>query len=135
MQRFEFAPGSGGEAGVDWPSRIKRFRVDRCLTQAALAELLNVDPSTVCRWERGRDRPDLGMQRRLRELTEPPANPCPNCREAIVSASMLLQLLADPEISMRFQSAGAECKFSAGRQVARSILDRLNRKGACHDEG
>lgn len=56
---------------MDWPQALKEYRRRHTLTQAALAEILNVDPTTVSRWERGRDEPALGIQRRLRSLVIP----------------------------------------------------------------
>jgi PAS domain S-box-containing protein len=58
-------------SGVDvteWGPQIRRFRRFRALKQTALAELIGVDQATVSRWESGRQIPDLGMQRRLRDL-------------------------------------------------------------------
>ncbi len=51
-----------------WEGLIKRYRRVNGLTQAALAELLGVEQATVSRWERGNHAPDLGTQRRLRDL-------------------------------------------------------------------
>ena len=56
---------------MDWVRAIKDYRRRHGLTQTALAELLNVDPTTVSRWERGRDQPALGILRRLRSLVTP----------------------------------------------------------------
>jgi DNA-binding XRE family transcriptional regulator len=53
---------------TDWKTLIKDYRVRNALTQATLAEMLGVDPTTVSRWERGRDKPELGVQRRLRDM-------------------------------------------------------------------
>jgi DNA-binding XRE family transcriptional regulator len=46
-------------------SRIMRLRVKQGLSQAALAELLNVDQATVSRWERGQQMPTRALQLRL----------------------------------------------------------------------
>ena len=37
------------------PEKIKAYRITRGLSQVGLAGLLGVDPSTVWRWEAGRD--------------------------------------------------------------------------------
>jgi transcriptional regulator with XRE-family HTH domain len=55
----------------NWAEEIKRYRLERSLTQAALAEMLNVDTTTISRWERGRDEPCLSMQKGWRKLTAP----------------------------------------------------------------
>jgi transcriptional regulator with XRE-family HTH domain len=38
---------------------LKRLRIERHLTQAQLAEKLNLSQSTIASWERGTRRPDL----------------------------------------------------------------------------
>jgi transcriptional regulator with XRE-family HTH domain len=53
---------------MHWPGQLKRYRRIQGLTQAALAEILNVEQATISRWERGTHAPDLGVQRRLRAL-------------------------------------------------------------------
>jgi PAS domain S-box-containing protein len=55
-------------APEDWAGQLRRFRRRRALTQMAFAELMGVDQTTVSRWESGRQVPELGMQRRLRDL-------------------------------------------------------------------
>ncbi|MCG8440865.1 MAG: helix-turn-helix domain-containing protein, partial [Caulobacterales bacterium] len=57
---------------MNWPETIRRFRRVRGLKQAALADLLNVDQSTISRWEQGRDTPNLGAQRILRRFITSP---------------------------------------------------------------
>jgi transcriptional regulator with XRE-family HTH domain len=57
---------------TDWGPQIRRFRRFRALKQSALAEMIGVDQATVSRWESGRQVPDLGMQRRLRDMIRTP---------------------------------------------------------------
>lgn len=57
-----------------WRDQIRRYRRAHGLTQAALGESLNVEQATVSRWERGTHVPELGMQRRLRDLMRDPAS-------------------------------------------------------------
>lgn len=56
---------------MDWPRALKDYRRCHGLTQAAFAERLGVDNTTVSRWERGRDQPALSVQKLLRELVAP----------------------------------------------------------------
>lgn len=51
-----------------WSDHLRRYRRAHALTQAALAEHLGVEQATVSRWERGTHQPELGIQRRLRDL-------------------------------------------------------------------
>ena len=44
---------------------IKALREKRCLTQAALAEKLNVSDKTVSKWETGKGYPDISMLKPL----------------------------------------------------------------------
>lgn len=53
---------------TDWPDLIKSLRRKRGMSQTDLSEILGVDPTTVSRWERGRDKPSLAIQRQLRSL-------------------------------------------------------------------
>jgi transcriptional regulator with XRE-family HTH domain len=56
---------------MNWADAIKHHRRQRGLTQAALAADLNIDPTTVSRWERGRDLPSLSVQTQLRKMILP----------------------------------------------------------------
>ena len=51
----------------DIAKNIKRLRMDRGLSQAQLAEKLNVTRQTISSWERGNSYPDVGM---LVQITE-----------------------------------------------------------------
>ncbi len=52
---------------MDIAGRIKKFRSEEKLTQARLAELLNVSRQTVGAWEQGRALPDVEMLRGISE--------------------------------------------------------------------
>ena len=51
-----------------WPVLVKRIRFLSSLKQADLAETLNVDQTSVSRWERGHTIPDFSVQKRLRDM-------------------------------------------------------------------
>ena len=51
-----------------WSGILKRYRRANGLTQAALAELLDVEQATVSRWERNFHKPDISIQKRLRDM-------------------------------------------------------------------
>ncbi|MEH6650798.1 MAG: helix-turn-helix transcriptional regulator [Motiliproteus sp.] len=53
---------------ADWPLLIRAYRKEHGLKQTVLAYMLNVDQTTVSRWERGKDRPSVVIQKRLRDL-------------------------------------------------------------------
>jgi transcriptional regulator with XRE-family HTH domain len=59
----------GGATVRDWGLVIRTFRRSRGLTQAALAEMLLVDVTTISRWERGLAQPERAMQQMLVKLT------------------------------------------------------------------
>ena len=111
----------GGNAELNCGPTIKRWRVDACMTQAVLAELLGVDPTSISRWERGRDKPDLVRRRQLRALVEPARCHCPDCGVLMGLVSALLE-------------PGAEANLHVWRQHARSALGRM-RQETCHAEG
>jgi len=51
-----------------WPALVKRVRFLSSLKQADLAEALDVDQTSVSRWERGLTVPDFPVQKRLRDM-------------------------------------------------------------------
>ena len=55
-----------------WSDRVKAYRKKRGLIQAALAYELNVDVTTVSRWERGLVEPEAGVRRRLEMMMSEP---------------------------------------------------------------
>ncbi len=52
----------------DWTILLKSYRREKGLKQEALAYMLNVDQTTISRWERGKDNPSLAIEKRLRDL-------------------------------------------------------------------
>lgn len=52
----------------DFPLGLRQARIARGLSQAQLAEAMEVDQATVSRWERGTQLPDPDLQARLREF-------------------------------------------------------------------
>lgn len=63
----ENAQKGRGVMYMDIAGRIKEFRREEKLTQARLAELLNVSRQTVGAWEQGRALPDVEMLRGISE--------------------------------------------------------------------
>lgn len=59
-----------GKVNMDshWPSLIKLYRQARGISQMLLAEIVDVDPTTIYRWENGLVSPSLKEQIRLRDL-------------------------------------------------------------------
>ena len=80
---------------MDWPRALRDYRRCHGLTQAALAEILNVDPTTVSRWERGRDQPALGIQRRLRSLVLPRTSEVEHALRLLIDTSDVIAVLYD----------------------------------------
>jgi transcriptional regulator with XRE-family HTH domain len=51
-----------------WSRVLHAWRAREGMTQAALAELLQVDQTAISRWERGVDTPSLRLRRKIRDL-------------------------------------------------------------------
>ena len=59
----------------DWACLVRRYRLRHGLTQTRLSALVGVSQRTVSRWERGEDRPNLEIQKKLRDLGwQPPGS-------------------------------------------------------------
>jgi transcriptional regulator with XRE-family HTH domain len=65
-------PATSGKADkkVAWATRIVAYREAHGLTQEDLAEMVDVDHTTISRWERGRDAPSRQKQQLLNKLVE-----------------------------------------------------------------
>src|SRR4026208_1290598 len=89
---------------MDWPQALRGYRRRDALTQGALAEILNVDATTVSRWERGRDQPALGIQRRLRSLVLPRVSDVERARRLLIDTSDAIAVLFDHEYRLLHSS-------------------------------
>lgn len=58
----------------DIAKNIKRLRMDQALSQAQLAEKLNVTRQTISSWERGNSYPDVGMLVQIAEALNAEVN-------------------------------------------------------------
>jgi DNA-binding XRE family transcriptional regulator len=149
-------------AEPSWGSIIKRFRIDACLTQTALADLLHVDHTTISRRERGRDKPELGMQRRLRALIEPQVPHCQNRPSSwpipalsvevphrentkgaipsgqrampIAAFEAFVQVLTD-ECTVGFPTVGARSRYITAWSALRNAMANIGYAEACHAKG
>lgn len=90
---------------MNWPRALKDYRRRHGLTQSALAEVLDVDPTTVSRWERGRDEPALGIQRRLRSLVVPRATDVEAALKRLIDTSDAIAVLFDSKYRLLYSSA------------------------------
>jgi DNA-binding XRE family transcriptional regulator len=86
--------------GNDWATEIKAYRLRHSLKQEALAYLLDVDATTVSRWERGRDKPSLMAQCRLRKLIAPTPTIATLGLCAIIDATSDIAVLMDRDYRM-----------------------------------
>lgn len=85
---------------MDWPEALRDYRRRHGLTQAVLAETLGVDPTTVSRWERGRDRPALGIVRRLTSLVVPHTSDVERALKALIDTADTIVVLYDCKYRM-----------------------------------
>jgi transcriptional regulator with XRE-family HTH domain len=69
-----------------------------------LAETLGVDPTTVSRWERGRDRPALGIVRRLTSLVVPRTSDVERSLKALIDTANTIVVLYDSKYRMLWSS-------------------------------
>lgn len=80
---------------MDWPRALKDYRQRHCLTQAGLAGILQVDPTTVSRWERGRDKRSIGIIKRLRSLIMPRTSDVETALRHLIDTSDAIAVLFD----------------------------------------
>lgn len=62
---------------------IKLLRERKKMTQENLANMLNVSTSTVCKWERGNNLPDVNMFKKISEVLEISLDALHNPQEAL----------------------------------------------------
>jgi transcriptional regulator with XRE-family HTH domain len=105
----------------DWVTLIRTFRSSRGLTQAALAEMLLVDVTTISRWERGLAQPERAMQQLLVKLTGQTDVDHPGLKLAIESSRLPVALL------------DADCRWLAASQGRLQAIDRSASQIVGHD--
>jgi transcriptional regulator with XRE-family HTH domain len=94
---------------VRWSNRIRDLRQRQGWTQQDLADRLGTDAVTVSRWERGVSQPRPSAQRRLRVLTDIPAE-----------LTTLIDSLGEPR---------------AARILKRALLLQRGPRGRAHFQG
>jgi len=132
----------------DWPQALKDYRRRHALTQGALAEILNVDATTVSRWERGRDQPALGIQRRLRSLVLPRVSDVERALRLLIDTSDAIAVLFDHNYRLLHSSPGhrALLRLDASELYGKSfeklqsesqavLLDRIGGPRGWHRNG
>ena len=55
---------------MNYSERIKDLRLEKDLTQKALASLLNLTPNSICEWEKGRCAPGIDHLKNLSKIFE-----------------------------------------------------------------
>jgi DNA-binding XRE family transcriptional regulator len=80
---------------MDWATEVKTYRRRHLITQATLAELLDVDTTSISRWERGRDHPSLTVQAKLRWLVAPKVSDLSRSLRDIVETTPNLAVVMD----------------------------------------
>jgi transcriptional regulator with XRE-family HTH domain len=95
----------------DWATLIRRYRLRHSLTQANVAQLLNVSQKTVSRWERAQDRPHISLQKYLRDLIrEPDPAFMAYIKQSVIHCPMPRALSAGAAITLRAVSPAAIAK-------------------------
>lgn len=96
----------------NWTEIVKRYRVRHGLSQAEMADVMQVSQRTISRWERGDDSPGIQFKKRLRDLAlDPPelflralgtaVTNCPVPRALSRSQSLRLLAVSPPALEKR----------------------------------
>jgi transcriptional regulator with XRE-family HTH domain len=101
----------GNSMHEDWAALVRRYRLRHSLTQANIAQILNVSQKTVSRWERGQDRPHVSLQKYLRDLVrEPDSAFLAYIKQSVIHCPMPRALSAGAAITLRAVSPAAIAK-------------------------
>jgi transcriptional regulator with XRE-family HTH domain len=95
-----------------WTQLLLQYRRSRGINQFDLADMLGVDQTTISRWERGRDVPSLGAQRRIRDLLRRETS----ARQDLVVRARVRHSVW-PATIVRSGAIFVECNESAMREV------------------
>lgn len=102
---------------MGWSDQLRRYRRVHGLTQAVLAEILNVEQATISRWERGVHEPDLSVQRRLRDLICGPLFNSEEFRLKVIGRSPFAVKVANKQAKNLAASSGAANLHGVPRDV------------------
>jgi transcriptional regulator with XRE-family HTH domain len=106
LEQHEYARGSIVEEEViDWGARLKLYRERNGLTQSSFAEFLEVDQTTLSRWERGRSDPCINTKKRLHQLLLPASSKISDLLQHLVDNYNGLAILLDHETRIVTTSA------------------------------
>lgn len=100
-----------------WSDQLRRYRRLHGLTQAVLAETLNVEQATISRWERGVHEPDLSVQRRLRDLICGPSFNSEEFQLKVISRSPFAVKVANKQAKNLAASSGAAHLHGVPRDI------------------
>jgi DNA-binding XRE family transcriptional regulator len=78
---------------TDWGAYLRRYRREKSLTQEQLSLLLDVEVSTLSRWERGLLRPSVVLQSRIIRMIPPRQNADDMLRRSIETSPIPAQLM------------------------------------------
>ncbi len=97
---------------MKWVRLIKQYRLQHCLTQQQVGDLLGVSQKTVSRWESGENKPSSTQLKQFRDLFRQPSSvvsdmlelavkACPAPRALCFHHNLTLQALSEPAIAKR----------------------------------
>jgi transcriptional regulator with XRE-family HTH domain len=110
-------------AMAEFRENLSRLRKDRQLTQMQLAELLDVQPRLISRWETGETKPQFDHMVRLAEVLEVTLDELAKGSEALASPKHAIRNRRLAELCRRVDTLSRE-----DQEVICHVMDSLIRK-------